>query len=770
MRRDRAATRPIATLLSIALTLAGVLCVDAPVSAETAARDDARPTPTYRVAPPDVGPRAAAERSASASSRRSARVSGTGHITGTVTGPAGQPLEEVWVDLYRWDDDEQWWDELGGWYTGADGAYDLNGLAAGSYRIAFDPGSVPGGYEGEYWDDAASFDEATQIDLADGQAATGTDAELAVRGRITGVVTGPAGQPLSDIKVTAYRREIEDGDGGDEDVYWDEYTDAWTGSDGSYDLGAMHSGTYRIEFYDYMTGYVGEYWRDTTLWADASGVQVTAGTVTSGINAQLALGGVVDGVVTAPDGHALPDIEVRAYRWDQAGGTWEWAYYTYTDDNGFYDMSGLPDGSYRLGFSNEDGYYATEYWDNATTLDDATTIAVTAGNPRHGRNAQLSEFGTIDGTVTDSSGQPLWDVEVYAFRWSDDEDVWEPYYNTYTDEDGSYEMGGLEPGSYRLRFWGDADTVKEYWDDADTLGSATTLDVALDRTLSHVDAELAPASAPSVAVVGLPTITGLPQIGSTLTATSGTWTPATGLAFSYRWFVGGEPVAGATSPTYVPTSVDLGKTVQVQVRATGSGYTSRTASSSATGAVAPAPAPVNTVQPGFTKTPRVGVLVTAKPGVWSKSATTFTYQWLVKGLPVAGATHAAYTPVAADAGKELTVRVTATGAGGAAGVATSAASVVAKGVLKATKKPKVTGTAKKNATVTVSPGSWSPKAKVAYQWYAGSKAVAKATGARLKITGKVLKAVKGKAISVLLTITAPGYTTVTTRLKVPGKV
>ena len=147
-----------------------------------------------------------------------------------------------------------------------------------------------------------------------------------------------------------------------------------------------------------------------------------------------------------------------------------------------------------------------------------------------------------------------------------------------------------------------------------------------------------------------------------------------------------------------------------------------------------------------------------------------SYQWLVAGSPVAGATSSSYTPRPVDAGKALQVRVAASKAGHASTSATSAASVVAKGVLKTTKKPKVTGKVKRYGILTVSPGAWSPQAKVAYQWFAGAKLIAKAHNPRLRIQGKAFVAVKGKAISVLLTITAPGYSTTTTKLKVPGKV
>jgi hypothetical protein len=86
-------------------------------------------------------------------------------------------------------------------------------------------------------------------------------------------------------------------------------------------------------------------------------------------------------------------------------------------------------------------------------------------------------------------------------------------------------------------------------------------------------------------------------------------------------------------------------------------------------------------------------------------------------------------------------------------------------------KPKVTGKAKKKAVLKVSTGRWSPAAvKVKLQWYAGAKAIRKATTTKLKLVRKTLKAVRKKTISVRVTVSAPGYTTVVTKLKVRGKV
>jgi hypothetical protein len=206
------------------------------------------------------------------------------------------------------------------------------------------------------------------------------------------------------------------------------------------------------------------------------------------------------------------------------------------------------------------------------------------------------------------------------------------------------------------------------------------------------------------------------------------------------------------------------------VYAAKAGHTTGSAMSAASAALLP-PVVANTALPSISGPPRVGATVTASPGTWEPGDAALGYQWLLDGQPVAGATSSSYVVAVSDLGRSLGVRVTASKSTWTPAAATSAAATVGAGTLTATVKPKVTGKAKKKAVLKVSTGRWSPAAvKVKLQWYAGAKAIRKATIAKLKLAGKTLKVVRKKAISVRVTVSAPGYTTVVTRLKVPGKV
>ncbi|HEX7525259.1 MAG TPA: hypothetical protein VF327_03070 [Gaiellaceae bacterium] len=94
-----------------------------------------------------------------------------------------------------------------------------------------------------------------------------------------------------------------------------------------------------------------------------------------------------------------------------------------------------------------------------------------------------------------------------------------------------------------------------------------------------------------------PKISGTAQEGQTLTATSGTWTSATTLSYSYQWRRcdtkgnGCSNIGGADTSSYLLRTPDVGKTVRVRVTAKNAdGSTSQDSNPSAV--VTPATAPV----------------------------------------------------------------------------------------------------------------------------------------------------------------------------------
>jgi uncharacterized protein YkwD len=75
--------------------------------------------------------------------------------------------------------------------------------------------------------------------------------------------------------------------------------------------------------------------------------------------------------------------------------------------------------------------------------------------------------------------------------------------------------------------------------------------------------------------------------------------------------------------------------------------------------------------------------------------------------------------------------------------------------LKATPKPKISGTARVGKVLTAKAGKWKPSnVTLSYQWYRAGKKIVGATGRTYRITGRD----KGRTLTVKVTGEAPGYT------------
>jgi hypothetical protein len=217
-------------------------------------------------------------------------------------------------------------------------------------------------------------------------------------------------------------------------------------------------------------------------------------------------------------------------------------------------------------------------------------------------------------------------------------------------------------------------------------------------TISVDGADTAPVSPPANSLA--PTISGTPQEGRTLTASTGNWTGTQPITYAYQWRrcdssgANCTDIVGATGASYAAATPDVGRTLVVAVTATNSAG-SATARSAATGVVQSASAPpVNTAPPTVSGTPQDTQVLTAAPGAWSGAQPmTFAYQWQrcdgTSCSSIAGATAASYTVVTSDVSHQLRVVVTATNASGFA-TATSAS----------------TGTVQANATPTGTVALW----------------------------------------------------------------
>jgi DNA-binding beta-propeller fold protein YncE len=167
------------------------------------------------------------------------------------------------------------------------------------------------------------------------------------------------------------------------------------------------------------------------------------------------------------------------------------------------------------------------------------------------------------------------------------------------------------------------------------------------------------------------TVSGSAQVGSTLIATvSGLSADAT---VSGQWFADGQPIPGATNPSFTLTPAQLGETISVTVSANAVGYAANTQTSTATGTVTSAAtaAPTKGVgprsltghRPRIAGKAKVGRKLTAKVAAWAPAPVKLSYQWYAAAKRIRRATKKTLKLTKSLRNKRISVRVTGRKAG-----------------------------------------------------------------------------------------------------------
>jgi hypothetical protein len=210
-----------------------------------------------------------------------AAASTDGSIVGEVTAEdTGQPLAGVEVCAIGEEEECE--------FTDGAGEYELE-LPPDEYVVEFYTGGSPttGRYVTEYYEDAASIEDADPVTVTDGGTAT-VDAELELGGVIEGTVFGPTGAPATGVVVCITGASSEEVGGCLE-----------TPSAGGYEFYGAASGSYKVEFspetiteFEEVVaipadGYLTQWWNGQPSFAAAEAISVTPPATVSGIDAHL---------------------------------------------------------------------------------------------------------------------------------------------------------------------------------------------------------------------------------------------------------------------------------------------------------------------------------------------------------------------------------------------------------------------------------------------------------------------------------------------------
>src|SRR5207245_2091353 len=186
-----------------------------------------------------------------------------------------------------------------------------------------------------------------------------------------------------------------------------------------------------------------------------------------------------------------------------------------------------------------------------------------------------------------------------------------------------------------------------------------------------------------------------------------------------------KEITGAAAQTYVPTSSDVGHTIEVKETASNGGGPGEPATSAPTATVAATPVPVNSAPPTITGTDQQGRTLTEVHGTWTNEPTSFAYQWLLcegsgaNCKEITGAAAQTYVPTSSDVGHTIEVKETASNGGGPGESATSAptATVAKAPVPDNTSALTITVTVQQGHTLTEHHGTWTNEpTSFSYQW------------------------------------------------------
>ena len=150
-------------------------------------------------------------------------------------------------------------------------------------------------------------------------------------------------------------------------------------------------------------------------------------------------------------------------------------------------------------------------------------------------------------------------------------------------------------------------------------------------------------------------------------------------------------------------------------------------------------------------------MLTAVPGTWDDGV-TLAYQWTADGTDIPSATTSAYTAVAGDVAKVITVKVTGSKAGYVTVIRESVqTAAVTVGGLVNTPTPTVSGTPKVAVPLTATTGIWDDGVTLAYQWTADGTDIPGATSPTYTPVAEDVD----KVITVKVTGSKAGFTSVT---------
>ncbi|HTZ62758.1 MAG TPA: hypothetical protein VMB51_01495 [Solirubrobacteraceae bacterium] len=362
--------------------------------------------------------------------------------------------------------------------------------------------------------------------------------------------------------------------------------------------------------------------------------------------------------------------------------------------------------------------------------DIGTTLRVQVTASNDAGSAQATSTAT-----TKIEGEPATELEAPSISGTPDvHNVLSADYGqwTGTERELSYQWESCSPSGQECAAIAGA-TEAEYDLTEGDEGSTLRVRIGL-RSLSGSITDVSPATAlidsdDALADTSPPRLEGTPQVGETLTTSSGRWTESSGLSYTYQWQrcdrLGHncKDIESATGRTYEPTEADSGSTLRALVTARNDNE-SASQTSPVTQPIAPAEGPVEVQRPVITGTPLEGQTLTVENGSWSgEGEISYAYQWErcdSEGdcTTIEHATASSYTLASADVNSTVVAIVTASDTEGSAYGFPASTPAIEPEALTQFSQPSIAGVVQVGATLEAEPGIWSGAGAISYtyQW------------------------------------------------------